>query len=346
MQHKLLDHLHSVVILLNSKFELSYINNAGEILLQSSKRTTLGRHIEDLMSCEHEELNRSLSEVNNGQAPVTYNEARLTLFDGREITVDCTISPFIEPQKENQFIIEIIPKDQHLRINRDEQIRHKNQIARDIVRRLAHEIKNPLGGLRGAAQLLEAELTSNELKEYTQVIIKEADRLQKLVDKMLGSNQLPEIAHLNIHQVLSHVVQLIKAESAEIYFKLDYDPSIPEIKGDKNQLIQSVLNIVGNAVKANNGKGLITLKTRIQRHFLIADKIYRHVLQLDIIDGGEGIPKNIQDKLFFPMISGREGGMGLGLSIAQSLISRHHGLIECNSRPGKTVFSIFLPIEK
>jgi two-component system nitrogen regulation sensor histidine kinase GlnL len=345
MSPKLLDNLHTSVILLDHNFNLTYINYAGEILLQSTARTILGRNINSLIRCPDEDLTKSLNEVLKNKAPITHNETTLGVPDERQIKVDCAISPFLETNKPTQIIIEITTKDQHLRVTRDEQIRHKNQIARDIVRRLAHEVKNPLGGLRGAAQLLEAELNSEELKEYTQVIIKEADRLQQLVDKMLGPNQLPEIAALNIHQVLSHIIPLVRAESPHIEFTLDYDPSIPDIMGDKNQLIQSILNIIGNAVKANDGQGTITLKTRIQRHFLIADKIHRHVLQLDIIDNGSGIPKKIQDKLFFPMISGREDGMGLCLSIALSLIARHHGLIECHSRPGQTIFSIFLPVE-
>ena len=346
MDTKLLDSLHTIVMLLDTELNLHYINLSGEVLLQISSRTIIGRKINTLIQCPHDKLDENCSKALATQAPITRNDTMLEIFDGRQVTVDCVICPLIEVNEKPQLLIEITPKDQQLRVSREQRIRHENKMVQDIIRRLAHEIKNPLGGLRGAAQLLEEELPSADLVEYTQVIISEADRLQKLVDQMLGPNQLPDIAPLNIHQVLAHIIQLINAEYQDIHFIKDYDPSIPDIIGDKNQLIQAILNIVQNALKAMNGKGDIILKSRIKSQFLIAETVHRLVLKLEIIDHGAGIPKKIQDSLFFPMISGRQGGMGLGLSIAQSLIARHHGLIECSSRAGQTIFTIFLPIKE
>jgi two-component system nitrogen regulation sensor histidine kinase GlnL len=215
-----------------------------------------------------------------------------------------------------------------------------------LVRGLAHEIKNPLGGLRGAAQLLDLELHDPELKEYTQIIIDESDRLQGLLDKMLGPNKLPNKKSLNIHEVLERVRQLVQAESSgSLLIKSDYDPSIPDIYADKDQLIQAILNIARNAVQALNGKGNIIFKTRIHRQMNIGRKRYKLAVKCDIIDNGPGVDPAMMSQIFYPMITGRAEGTGLGLSIAQALINQHSGLIECNSEPGKTVFSISLPME-
>ncbi|MCB1725943.1 MAG: PAS domain-containing sensor histidine kinase, partial [Gammaproteobacteria bacterium] len=209
----------------------------------------------------------------------------------------------------------------------------------------AHEIKNPLGGLRGAAQLLESELDSAELQEYTHIIIQEADRLQELVNRMLGPNRRPSFEPVNIHHVLERVRTLVLAETAErMTIIRDYDPSIPELIGDHDQLIQAMLNVVRNAARALGESGTVTLRTRIQRQLTIGNERYRLAAKIDIIDDGPGIPPEIADTLFLPMVTAGTGGMGLGLSIAQSLINQHRGLIECNSRQGETVFTIFLPV--
>ncbi len=215
-----------------------------------------------------------------------------------------------------------------------------------LVRGLAHEIKNPLGGLRGAAQLLDLELHDPELKEYTQIIIAESDRLQGLMDKMLGPNKLPNKSMLNIHEVLERVRQLVQAEySGNLTINNDYDPSIPDIYADKDQLIQAILNIARNAMQAMEGKGEIMFKTRIHRQLNVGRKRYKLAVKCDIINNGPGIDADMMSQIFYPMITGRAEGTGLGLSIAQALINQHNGLIECNSEPGNTVFSIFLPME-
>jgi len=215
-----------------------------------------------------------------------------------------------------------------------------------MARALAHEIKNPLGGLRGAAQLLDQELQDPELREYTQIIIAESDRLQDLMDKMLGPNKPAQKTLLNIHEVLERVRQLVLVEANKnIQLKTDYDPSIPDLYADKNQLIQALLNIVRNAVQAIQTEGEILLKTRIRRHMTIGRKRFKLTIKIDIIDSGPGIKPELMDQIFYPMITSRAEGTGLGLSIAQSLINQHSGLIECESEPGRTVFSIYLPLE-
>ena len=220
------------------------------------------------------------------------------------------------------------------------------------MRGLAHEIKNPLGGIRGAAQLLSRELHEPSLRDYTDVIIEEADRLRNLVDRMLGSNKLPSLSMTNIHEVLERVCSLVDLESqGRITLVRDYDPSIPDVLIDREQMIQAVLNIVRNAMQALASQndlhlGRITLRTRTLRQFTIGHTRHRLVCKVEIIDNGPGIPPELQDTIFYPMVSGRADGTGLGLAITQNIISQHQGLIECESHPGHTVFALFLPLEQ
>jgi two-component system nitrogen regulation sensor histidine kinase GlnL len=223
----------------------------------------------------------------------------------------------------------------------------QHQAARALVRGLAHEIKNPLGGLRGAAQLLERELPDPALAEYTRVIIDEADRLQALVDRLLGPNRVPSYRRVNIHQVLERVRALVKAEAGQqLLIERDYDPSIPDLYGDADQLIQAVLNITRNAARAlGTSGGKIILRSRVLRQLTLGSHRHRLVAQIEIEDDGPGIPEDLRHKIFYPMLSASAGGQGIGLSIAQSLVSQHGGLIELRSRPGQTVFTVFLPVE-
>ena len=262
------------------------------------------------------------------------------------VTTNFSATPLLVNEQVNEILVEFQQVDNHLRISKEEQLLTQQNTARLLVRGLAHEIKNPLGGLRGAAQLLDLELDDPELKEYTQIIIAESDRLQGLLDKMLGPNKLPNKKAINIHEVLERVRQLVQAESTgSLTIQSDYDPSIPDIFADKDQLIQAILNIAKNAVQAMEGKGRIIFKTRIYRHLNVGRKHYKLAVKCDIIDTGPGIDANMMNQIFYPMITGRAEGTGLGLSIAQALITQHNGLIECNSQPGKTMFSIFLPME-
>ncbi|MDH5572358.1 MAG: nitrogen regulation protein NR(II), partial [Gammaproteobacteria bacterium] len=251
-----------------------------------------------------------------------------------------------DPGESPGMLLEITPINRLLRIVRDENRLSQQDATREILRGLAHEIKNPLGGLRGAAQLLEKQLDSAELKEYTGVIISEADRLQKLLNRILGPNTLPDKQLLNIHEVLERVRSVVSVEAGQgISLRRDYDPSIPEFSADLDQLVQAILNIVRNAVQAMGDKGEVVLKTRVERKFSIGQNCHKLVARINIEDTGAGVPDDLKEKIFFPMVTGRAEGTGLGLSIALSIIERHGGVIECKSEPGHTVFSILIPIE-
>ena len=345
-QSNILDNLNTAVLLLNSDLDIEYINPASENLFQISNRQAQGAKLTKLMLIDESFIKRLHDSIENFH-PVTEHEACITLPGGREIIIDYHLNPLQQSDQSMKLMLEISHMDRHIRIAREEKLLSEQHATRNLVRGMAHEIKNPLGGLRGAAQLLERELPSTELKEYTQIIIGEADRLQSLVDRMLGPNNVPKKRNVNIHQILEHVRQLIQVElpeDAHIHFKLDYDPSLPEIMADSDMMIQIALNITRNAIQALNGNGEITFKTRPLRHFTIGHTHHRLVLQVDIIDNGPGIADDLQEQIFYPMVTGRAEGTGLGLSIAQSLINQHGGLIKMKSRPGETIFTLYLPI--
>jgi two-component system nitrogen regulation sensor histidine kinase GlnL len=239
------------------------------------------------------------------------------------------------------LLAELRPIEEQLRHAREERLVFEQQANRELIRNLAHEIKNPLGGLRGSAQLLERELDKVELREYTQVIIEEADRLQRLMDRMLTPHRAPRIEPVSIHEVLERVRSLVGAEfGADI--ERDYDPSLPSVLGDREQLIQTVLNIARNAAQA--GAAHIGFRTRALRQITILRQRHRLALELQVIDDGPGVPAQIQERIFSPLVSGREGGTGLGLSLAQTYVQYHQGVIEFESRPGRTIFRILLPL--
>jgi two-component system nitrogen regulation sensor histidine kinase GlnL len=256
--------------------------------------------------------------------------------------VSCLITP--TDAGDACLLVEMREHEQQRRIAREAHILEQQQANRELIRNLAHEIKNPLGGIRGAAQLLERELPDAELREFTQVIVKETDRLQSLMNRLLTPSRLPRVAAINIHEVVEHVRTLLDAEFPGIAVKRDYDASLPDIVGDKEQLIQATLNVARNAAQATNGEGEIRLVTRIARQVTIARERFRHAVVVSIEDDGPGVPDDIADRIFFPLVSGREGGTGLGLSLAQSFVSQHHGIIEFASAPGRTRFSIVLPV--
>jgi two-component system nitrogen regulation sensor histidine kinase GlnL len=346
MEKRVLDNLSTAILLFDREFKLQYINSSAEMMFGVSARKVIGTPAGELISCSgsmiHENLERSLV---TGQ-PFSEREHQLKVHEDNEITVDCTVIPIRSDQYVNEFLVEIQQVDRQLRISREEQLLARNQASRALVRGLAHEIKNPLGGLRGAAQLLERELPDASLTEYTQIIIEEADRLQNLVDRMLGPNKLPVLKWVNIHQVLERVCSLVQAETGPgLEIKKDYDPSIPDLKGDMDQLIQAFLNIMRNGVQAAGPSGVIGIDTRILRQFTIGNIRHRLVVSVEISDNGPGIPIELQERVFFPLVSGSEG-MGLGLSISQTLINRHQGLIEFTSKPGDTVFRVLLPLEQ
>lgn len=347
LQRTILDNLTTAVLLVDAQLRIQYLNPASESLFHISYKRAINATLGQIMFVESDfqaRLNTAIADLH----PFAEHEVSFTLLadKDRQVTVDYMMTPLSTRQTEPLLLLEISLMDRHLRIAREEKLLNEQKSTRNLVRGMAHEIKNPLGGLRGAAQLLERELDNEDLKEYTGIIIGEADRLQTLVDRMLGPNNLPQKQCVNIHQLLEHVRQLVQAEVPEgIFFNLDYDPSLPELMADPDMLIQAILNITRNAARALGEQGEITYKTRPQRHFTIGHKHHRLVMQIDIMDNGPGIPDDIQEHIFFPMVTGHAQGTGLGLSIAQSLINQHGGLIECNSKPGQTVFTIYLPLE-
>jgi len=343
---KILAHLNEAILLFNRELVLTYINTAGEILLEDSEKHLLGLTANKLFKASDPALLNDLKQCLGMNEPLVDRELNLAHLN-QTMTVNFSATPLMDRGQLKEILVELQQVDRQLRISKEEQLIAQQNTSRMLVKSMAHEIKNPLGGIRGAAQLLDYELQDPDLKEYTQIIIQESDRLKSLMDKMLGPSKPSKKDTLNIHEVLERVRQLVTVETNNnnINIETDYDPSIPEFKADKNQLIQAVLNIVQNAVQAMQNTGQITLKTRIQRHMTIGRKRFKLTAKIDIIDNGPGIDDALMNKIFYPMITGRAEGTGLGLSIAQSLINQHNGLIECQSEPGNTTFTIFLPLE-
>lgn len=345
---QILDNLTTAVLLLDGSLRVSYMNPAAEILLEVSGQRVNGQRISSLFSDSAQSLESLRSTASHGH-PFTKREAQLTLSNGQCLVADYSVSPMLALER-HWLLLEVLPRDRLLRITREEAQLSKQEVTRILVRGLAHEIKNPLGGIRGAAQLLARELPEQALQDYTDVIIQEADRLSNLVDRMLGPYRPPRLTQVNIHEITEHVCSLVQAEAqSNLDIQRDYDPSIPELTGDREQLIQAVLNILRNALQAimsitDGRRGHISLRTRTLRQFTIGPKRHRLVCRLEIMDNGPGIAPGILDSIFYPMVSGRAEGTGLGLSITQSIIARHHGLIECDSVPGHTSFTLFLPL--
>lgn len=346
LEKLVLDNLSTALLLIDRDFKLLYINTAAEMLFAVSSRKAVGSIVLEMIRCPGSVLESNLAQSLDSGQPFTEREHQLTLPDGTDITVDCTVIPLRHGYRVDELLVEIQQVDRQLRITREEQILARNEATRALVRNLAHEIKNPLGGLRGAAQLLERELQDESLTEYTQIIIEEADRLQNLVNNMLGPNRVPEMRSANIHQILERVYYLVKVEAGpSLTINRDYDPSIPAINGDMDQLIQAFLNILRNGVKAAGTNGVLGITTRVLRQFTIGNIQHRLVVSVEIEDNGPGISKELQERIFFPMVTGGDG-LGLGLSISQTLINRHQGLIEFTSKPGQTIFRVLLPLEQ
>lgn len=349
----ILDNLTTAVLALSPSLRIEYLNPAAESLLETSLTRMRDAPVCDLFVEPAEALETLHAAAGNGHS-YTKREAEFRLVTGAHFTVDYSVTPYApEP---SGLLLEIQPRDRLIRITREEDIISQHETTRILVRGMAHEIKNPLGGIRGAAQLLDRELNDEGQKEYTRVIIDEADRLRGLVDRMLGPNRALRLATTNVHEVLERVKTLLEAESrGRLQFDRDYDPSLPELDGDKEQLIQAFLNIARNAMEAafehndcesGTEQPTITFRTRALRQFTIGHHRYRLACRIDVIDNGPGIPHELLQNVFYPMISGRANGTGLGLSITQSIIGQHHGLVECKSEPGCTNFTVFLPLEE
>lgn len=342
---RVIENMSTSVVMLDQSLKIIYINPACEMLFEVSRRKACGKSWIKIVA-ENQSLTEHMKVSIEQGHPFTEREVYLELFDGRVLTVDCSITPLHEPSSEPNLLVEIQHMERQVQISKEENLISQSLAVRALARGLAHEVKNPLGGLRGAAQLLERELNSDELREYTQIIISEADRLQSLVDRMLGPSSLPKKEQVNIHKVLERVYSLVKVEAASgIKIIRDYDPSIPDVYADQDQLIQAALNLVRNAIQALGEDGTLTIRSRSKRQYTIGSHRYKLVAMVEIIDTGPGIPEDMLEQIFLPMITGRAEGSGLGLSIAQTLVNRHSGLIECTSKPGNTVFRILLPLE-
>jgi len=341
----LLENLTTAVLWFDEQLNLQFINPAGEMLFAVSARRLHGMKARELFAGADHILRGLERTLESGQG-FTEREVQITFHDGKSSTLDTIVTPVSEPQLGSGLLVELMQLDRQLRIAREENIIAQQSVSRALTRGLAHEIKNPLGGLRGAAQLLERELADPALKEYTDVIIGEADRLQNLVDRMLGPNTIPKKRAISIHQIMERVRQLVSAEvPAQVQLVRDYDPSIPDLIADPDQLIQAVLNIVRNAAQAVGERGEIVLRTRTLRQYTLGQLRHKLVIKVDVIDNGPGIAPDMMESIFYPMVTGRPDGTGLGLSIAQAIINQHGGLIECASEPGNTRFTLLLPLQ-
>ncbi len=351
-EHKrILDNLALAIFLVDENLSLKYLNPAAEEIIGTGKRHALNRFLTEFIQDTDGNLIQHIQDsIQNGH-PITQREVCMKRLAGGEFTIDCSTTPMHAKEKEPVCLLEISQVDRMVRISREEHLLAETQATQSMLRGLAHEIKNPLGGLRGAAQLLAGELASPSLREYTDVIISEADRLRKLVDRMFGPNIAPVKKSLNIHDVLEHIKHLALAETpAGINFKTDYDPSIPDIQADRDLLVQAILNIVRNAVisvseNTSDGEmGDVTLKTRILRQYTIGEVMHRLVVEISVTDNGPGIKEDLKSQIFFPMVSGSKEGTGLGLPISQNLVNLHDGLIEFESMQGHTQFRVMLPL--
>jgi two-component system, NtrC family, nitrogen regulation sensor histidine kinase GlnL len=346
-----LDLLATAVMLVDGKLTVRYVNPAAENLFAFSSASAVGQTLGRLFA-DDTVLAAAVGYSRANDCGYTEHDSTLEPVGQAKLHLACTVTPVEHDVANPTFLVEFRQIEQQLKIAREERIRDQSRANRELIRNLAHEIKNPLGGIRGAAQLLERELDRGELHEYTQVIMNEADRLQALMDRLLAPHRLPQPALLNVHEVLERVRSIIRAEFPEgVTIERDYDASLPLLKGDKEQLIQAVLNIVRNAAQAiagggaqASGGGTIAITTRIARQVTLARKRHRLAIVVRVCDNGPGIPDAIRERIFFPLVSGREGGSGLGLTIAQNFVSQHDGTITVESRPGETCFTILLPV--
>jgi two-component system, NtrC family, nitrogen regulation sensor histidine kinase GlnL len=338
-----LEHLATAVVLLDARARIEYLNPSAEALFGLSTRNLLGQTLQQVFN-HSGQLDIAVQQAVSNQA--TYIEHELVLgVAERKLHLRCAVTPLqTDP---GTLLLEFHPIDRTLKLAREEQMHDQTQANRLLLRNLAHEIKNPLGGIRGAAQLLEQELEKPALREYTQVVINEADRLRSLTERLLVPPQAPQFHALNIHEVLERVRSVVLAEiPSGLRIQRDYDTSLPLMQGDKEQLIQAILNIVRNAAQAMHGQGQIVLRTRISRQVTVMKKRHRLAIMVQILDNGPGIPEHLRDKIFYPLVSGRADGHGLGLTLAQDFVSQHQGSIEFESEPGRTCFTIMLPLQE
>ncbi len=337
-----LEYLATAVILLDENSHINYLNPAAEHLFDVSGNNLLGHPLQQAFT-DTEQLASAMQQAIRDNASYIEHDLTLGTPAHDKLHLYCAVTPL---QLDGpRLLLEFHPMDRPLKLAREEQMLDQTQASRLLLRNLAHEIKNPLGGIRGAAQLLEQELEKPSLREYTQVIVQEADRLRALMEKLLAPQNASHYSAFNIHEVLERVRSIVLAEmSNDLEIQRDYDTSLPALIGDKEQLIQAMLNIVRNAAQAMHGNGTITLRSRIARQVTLVKRRHRLAVMVQIIDNGPGIPPELQDKIFYPLVSGRADGHGLGLTLAQDFVNQHHGAIEFDSEPGRTCFTILLPL--
>lgn len=352
----LVDNLTTAILLIDSNLNIFYLNSACEALFDISLLRASGQPVLNLLHAPDDTFNTHealLNTIKTGQ-PYTRREAVINV-NFKDLHVDYTVSQLNAGKSYHPLLlIELNPIDRMLKISKEENLVQQHQVARQLVRGVAHEIKNPLAGIRGATQLLARSLNDKTYAEFTDVIINEVDRLTNLADTMLGSRQLPSYENVNVHEPLERVRSLIANQTKKkIKIIRDYDLSLPDVNADRDQLIQVMLNISVNAIQAiTENKAFFTdqepeliLRTRIQRLVTINGVLNRSTVRVDIEDNGPGIPESILESVFYPLVTGRAKGTGLGLSIAQNIMHQHNGMIECQSVPGKTIFSLYLPWE-
>jgi two-component system nitrogen regulation sensor histidine kinase GlnL len=343
-----LDLLATAVLVFDDHARVIFANQAAEQLFEVSRKNLVGQGAARLF-VDDRAIDRLLVQARANDLGQQRQLIELRRIQREPLAVQATATALYAD--DTPLLLELVEIEQQLRVTREERQLDQSEANRQLVRNLAHEIKNPLGGIRGAAQLLEAELTSVDQREYTRVIINEADRLQSLVDRLLAPHRMPrEVAEFNVHEVCERVRAVILAEFPRgLDLVRDYDASVPNCSGDKEQLIQALLNIVRNAAQAlderiNESTAQIVLRTRVARHVTIARRHCRLALDLHVIDNGPGVPDELRERIFFPLVSGREGGSGLGLTLAQTFVQQNEGMIEFESRPGRTDFRIVLPL--
>lgn len=332
------------VLRLDAENVVRYLNPAAADLLETGQRHGQGRTLAELLPLD-DQLHAYAARAREHGEPLAVAEMELVcgLPPGRRRRVACDLVPVDDGQA---IQLELRALDRRQLIAEETGLWQNQQAQRLLFQALAHEIKNPLGGLRGAAQLLATEIDAPELREYLDVMLRETSRLRDLVDTLLGPARALHFEPVNVHAVLEHVRNVLQpAVPAAIEWLRDYDPSLPEIKGDADQLTQVFLNLAGNAIEALNQSGQLHIRTRIERQYTLAGRRHRMAIRIDVEDNGPGVPDNIREALFLPLVTGRANGSGLGLAIAQDIVQRHGGLIEWRSQPGETVFSVILPLQ-
>ncbi len=347
---RLADALNTAIVVLDAEDRPLYLNSAAEQFWDTSFKAIKKQGFKPFFHL-NVELSATIAEARASLQVMTLRELEITITHGQTRIADCAITP--DPGIEGaSLLLEFTDIERHVRISREAQF-HAMQIStRQLVRGLAHELKNPLGGVQGAAQLLARELPDAALREYTEIILAETHRLKNLIDRMLGPNQRPQPALINIHEPIEQVRRLLTIEAdklplaAPLRWVLDFDPSLPELWADRDQLTQVLLNLGRNALQAMSEHATpsptLRFKTRVLRQFTIHQTRHRLVLAVDVENNGPPVPERLLETLFLPMVSGRAHGTGLGLSIAQTLAEQHHGLIEFRQRPGAVTFCLIL----